>query len=156
MKFRGMKPFNVYEDLSKLSRHIYKNVQPARREVQERLTAYSPKPFGEPRTYSQPSWSVYEKACSSEKLMFFRILKDAVDHLMIEFEYKGNGRLPVYLADIVKSLCIRMYSNYSSWRAESELKIAQSMGVIDEVPKRSTLNKYLQSPKVAEILNKLY
>lgn len=150
-----MKPYNVYEDLSKLSRQIYKNVRPARREIQQRLLPYSPKPFGEERTYRQ-DWPVYERACSQEKLMFFRILKDAVDHLMVEYKYSGNGRPPVYLADIVKALCIRMFSNYSSWRAESELKIARAMGILDEVPKRSTLNKYLQSQKVVEILGKLY
>ena len=147
---------DAYDNLQKLSKRIYRNVRPAKKELQERLTSYAPKPFGESRTYSQPSWSIYERACSQEKLMFFRILKDAVDYLMIDYEYKGNGRPPVYLADIVKAICIRMYSNYSSWRAESELKIARAMGVIDEVPKRSTLNKYLQSPAVAKLLNKLY
>jgi len=150
-----MNRYDQYEDLSKLSKQIYKNVRPARREVQERLGPYSPLPYGENRTYPQ-DWSVYERACSQEKLMFFRLLKDAVDYLMIDYNYKGCGRPPVFLADIVKSLCIRLFSNYSSWRAESELRIARAMGVIDEVPRRSTLNKYLQSPRVTELLHRLY
>jgi len=147
--------FDQYEDLSKISRQIYKNVNPAVREVQERLTAYTPKNFGEKRTYTQ-EWSVYEKACSQEKLMFLRILKDACDYIAIEQEYKGNGRPPVFYEDIVKSLCIKSYNNYSSWRAESELKIARSMGITSTVPKRSTLNKYMQSNKVNGFLNRLY
>lgn len=125
-------------------------------EAQERLTSYTPKPFGEKRTYPQPNWSLYEKACSQEKLMFFRILKDAMNYLNIGYEYKGNGRPGVDYADIVKAMCIKSYHNYSSWRAESELKIAQAMGVIDEIPRRSTLLKYMQDPKVTSILHQLY
>lgn len=88
--------------------------------------------------------------------MFFRILKDAVDYMMVNYEYKGNGRPPAYYGDIVKSLCIKSYHNYSSWRLKSELKIANAMGIIDEVHGKSTLNKYLQSKKVTQILQNLY
>ncbi len=147
--------YDQYEDLTKVSRKIYKNVEPAIRDVQLKLTPYTPKKFGEKKTYSQ-DWPIYEKACRQEKLMFFKILKDAVDHLMIDYEYKGNGRPPTYYGDIVKSLCIKAYHNYSSWRTESELRIAKSMGIIDFVPKRSTLLKYLQDEKVTKLLHKLY
>ena len=154
-KFSKNYPLPDHGDIHKLSDWIYRNVNPATREVQQRLTPYTPKLVGEKRTYTQ-DWPIYERACSQEKLMFFRILKDAMDNMEIPYEYKGNGRPPVDYADIVKSLCIRMYSGYSSWRAESELKIARSMGIIHIVHRRSTLNKYLQDPKVAEILHKLY
>ncbi|MBW2984765.1 transposase [Candidatus Woesearchaeota archaeon] len=154
-QFKPKPGYDGYEDLNRVSRNIYKNVSPASSDVQSRLTQYTPKPFGEKRTYGQ-EWSIYEKACSQEKLMFFRILKDAVDFLMIDYEYCGNGRPPVYTADIVKSLCIKSYNNYSSWRAESELKIARAMGIITEVYRRSTLNKYMQDPKVRKLLHKLY
>ena len=88
--------------------------------------------------------------------MFFRILKDAVDFMVVEEEYKGNGRPPAYYGDILKSLCIKSYHNYSSWRTESELKIARAMGIIDEVYKRTTLMKYMQDEKITKMLHKLY
>lgn len=147
------KVYDQYGDLSKISREIYNTVEPAIKT--EKVENYNPKPYGEKKNYPQ-NWSFYEKACSQEKLMFFKILKDAVDYLMIGYEYKGNGRPPAYYADIIKALCIRCYSNYSSWRAESELKIARAMGIIDDVYKRSTLNKYMQDKKVTELLHKLY
>lgn len=150
-----MNPNDQYEDLSKLSKRIYKHVNPRVREVQQRLTPYTPKPFGEKRTYSQ-NWSVYEKAMSQEKLMFFRILKDTVDTLDLDYEYKGNGRPPVYYADLIKAMCIKSYGGFSSWRAESELKIARAMGIIETVPKRSTLNKYMKDTKITKLLHRLY
>ena len=61
--------YDQYEDLTKISKQIYKNVNPAVKDVQARLTQYTPKPFGEKKTYKQ-DWPIYEKACSQEKLMF--------------------------------------------------------------------------------------
>ncbi len=147
--------YDHYEDLSKLSKRIYQQVNPATREIQQRLTSYEPQPYGESKSYPQ-DWPMYERAMGQEKLMFFRILKDAVDTLDIDYEYKGNGRPPVYYADIIKAMCIKGFSGYSSWRAESELKIARAMGIIEEVPKRSTLNKYMQDPMITKQLHKLY
>lgn len=146
---------DYYYDLNNLSKKIWDSLPESLRETQKTIKDYTPKPYGSKKTYSR-DWSLYEKACSQEKLMFFKILKDAVDYLMIDYKYQGHGRPSAYHADIVKSLCIKTYSQYSSWIAESELKIAQTMGVIDEVYKRSTLNKYMQNKKVTEILNRLY
>ncbi len=147
--------YDAYPDLSKISQEIYKNVDPIKREIQQKLTPYTPKNFGEKKTYSQ-DWPLYQKACSQEKLMFLKILKDVVDFMMIEEEYKGNGRPSAYYGDILKSLCIKSYHNYSSWRLESELKIARAMGIIDEVYKRTTLMKYMQDEKITRLLHKLY
>lgn len=149
------KEFDKYKELDKLSKRLYKNVRPAKREIQERLTPYTPVVYGTRKNYQQ-DWNLYRRACSQEKLMFFRILKDAVDHIMIEEHYSGNGRPCAYLGDILKSLCIKSYHNYSSWRTESELKIARAMGIIDEVYKRTTLMKYMQDEKITKMLHKLY
>lgn len=145
-----------YEYNQGLEKWYLENLNPRKIESQLRLGAFDPSTYKEGSNGYKIDWALYEKACSREKLMFFRILKDAVDFLMVDYEYKGNGRPPVYLADIVKSLCIRMFSQYSSWRSESELRISKSLGIIDEVYKRSTLNKYLQSKKVTKLLDKLY
>ena len=147
--------YNQYEDLTKPSEIIYQDIEPSIKEVQPKLTQYTPVPYGTKKTYSQ-DWHIYQKASSQEKLMFFRILKDAVDYLMIDYEYKGNGRPPAYYGDILKSLCIKSYHNYSSWRLESELKIARAMGIIDNVYKRTTLMKYMQDSRITNLLQKLY
>ncbi len=147
--------YDQYEDLTKISKQIYKNVNPSIKDVQARLTQYTPKPFGKKKTYKQ-DWPIYERACSQEKLMFLKILKDAVDHLELDYHYKGNGRPCAYYGDILKSICIKSYHNYSWWRLESELKIAKAMGIIEEVHKRTTLANYMQNPKITSLLHKLY
>ena len=101
-------------------------------------------------------WILYEASCRREKIMFFKILKYAVDYLNIKHNYCGNGRPNAFIDDIIKSHCIRLYSNYSSWRCESELEFARSLGIIEQVYKRSTLLKYLKSPLVTSKLNELY
>ncbi len=149
-----MQELQHYNQMMKEAMDIYHNA-PRELSVQTTLTAYKPKPFGEKRTYSQ-DWPTYYKASRSEKMMFLKILKDAVDYLEIGYEYKGNGRPPAYYGDIVKSLCIKAYHNYSCWRLESELKIARAMGIIEFIPKRSTVNKYMKDPKINKMLNDLY
>jgi len=146
---------DIYEDLSKLSNKVYKNVKPSKKDVPPKLTQYTPVRFGEKRNYPR-DWSLYGKAQSQEKLMFFRILKDTVDYMMIDYEYNGNGRPQVYYGDIIKALCIKSFSNYSSSRAMSEFKIARAMGILDDVYGTSTLLKYMQNTTVIDLLHKLY
>lgn len=119
------------------------------------LNKYFPKEPKERKTYSQ-DWKTYEQACAQEKLMFLRLLKDAVDYMNIGYNWVGNGRPPAYFGDIVKCICIKAYHNLSSWRSPSELKIAKAMGIIDNVPKRSTLLKYMQDERITKMLHKLY
>jgi len=88
--------------------------------------------------------------------MVFRILKDAVDYLNIPPPKTNNGRPQADIADIIKALCIKNYSGLSSWRSESELRIAKAMGIIDNIYMRTSLNKYLGQSEITEWLNKLY
>lgn len=143
------------KEFDKIWKAMYRKVKPARKPVQKRLTPYTPKLFGEKKTYPQ-DWPMYAKATSQEKLMFLRILKDVTEELNIPYEYKGKGRPSHYLGDIIKSLCIKSYHGYSSWRTESDLKICKAMGIIDYVPKRSTLLRYLQDKRVTNYLHKIY
>ena len=151
-----MKPYIPKEEIElwEIAKKIYNGLD-TNMDTQKRLSNYLPKPFEEKKTYKQ-DWPLYEKAMSQEKLMFFRILKDAVEYLNLDYNYKGNGRPQMYCGDIIKALCIKSFSNYSSWRVESELKIAKAMGVLDEVPKRSTLNHYMKNPAITKYLDKLY
>lgn len=148
-------PRDLYQDLTKLSERMYRHVRPATKEMQMCLTPYTPKPFGTQKTYDQ-DWAIYTPAMGQDKLMVYRIIKDSVDYLDIPYEYPGNGRPKVDYSDIIKSLCIKSYHNLSSWRLESELKIARAMGIINIIHKKSTLNKYIQDKMVTKYLRQLY
>ena len=153
--------YDLYEDLSKQSEWFYKTANPPLKStlfkrdksIQEEITSFT-KPK-EKKTYSQ-DWRIYYQACRTEKLMFLRIIKDAVDYLAIEKNYCGNGRPAAFFSDIIKSICIKSYHNLSTWRLESELRMAKSMGIIDNVYKKSCISKYMNSKEVVEFLNELY
>ncbi|KKM23572.1 hypothetical protein LCGC14_1613850 [marine sediment metagenome] len=152
-------PYDLYEDLSKDAEKIYKHAIPPfksiiskkKEYIQEELNSFVPV---EPKKYTQ-DWKTYYQACRTEKLMFFRIIKDAVDYLVIENKY-GFGRPSAFFSDIIKSLCIKSYHNLSTWRLESELRLARSMGIIDNVYKKSCISKYMNSEDVTEVLHELY
>jgi len=148
--------YDQYEDLTEISEEIRRNIKlttPKVQDLQMNLQDFSRS--REKRKYSQ-DWAIYYSACRSEKLMAWKIIKDAVDYLGLQGEYKGNGRPSAFIPDIVKSLCIKAYCNLSSWRIESELRLAKSMGIIDTVYKKTSINKYMASPNVTKILHKLY
>ena len=114
------------------------------------------KDYGVEKKKSYPqNWFVYYSACKNEKFMVWRIIKDAVDYLEISKSIATNGRPSVNLSDIIKCLCIKAYSGLSSWRSDSELRIAQRLGIVDNIYKRSALNKYLGKPEVTLLLKKL-
>lgn len=123
--------------------------------INEYMKYYSPKRPEEKRTYPR-NWPVYYQACRNEKLMVFRIVKDVVDYLEIPPPRQTNGRPSADVVDILKALCIKAFAGLSSWRIESELRIAQAMGIIDTVYRRTALNKYLGRPEITAWLHKVY
>lgn len=136
-------------ELEQLVRNVMSDTIPIPRLKQETLLKY------QPREEFKRDWTQYESHCRREKLMFLKILKYAIDYINIQEQYKGNGRPNAAMRDIVKALCIRVFSNFSSWRCESELKMCRSMGFIDNIYRRSTMNKYLQSEHMTRLLKQL-
>jgi len=155
-----MNPYDLYEDLTKEAEWIYKNVNPPiktsftndRKDIQEEITSFFPK---EQKKYTQ-NWKTYYQTCRNQKQLFFQILKDASDYLDVQQEYNGNGRPAVKFPDIIKSLVIKSNFNLSSWGIESELKYALSSGLIDNLYKKTSITKYLNSPLTTKYLHELY
>ena len=65
------KPYDQYEDLTSYSKRFLKIVKPSMKEIQQKLDNYTPKPFGERRTYKQ-DWSSYNKAQMKEKIILIK------------------------------------------------------------------------------------
>jgi transposase len=139
------------DELRKLADSVYSQVEPRIIESQLSLGEFCDDVPEIKIIYSQ-DWPKYDQACRKEKLMFLRIIKGAVEELNLKYRYTGNGRPPAFYGDIVKSLLIKSYHNYSSWRTESELKICKAMGILDNYPKRATINKYMKDSKVSAML----
>jgi hypothetical protein len=147
-------PFNFDPRIERILKEVLEKGTLNSRDRQELLSNYFPQAPKEPKFYGQ-NWPIYYEASRTEKLMVYRIIKDAVDALEIIDGYK-DGRPSAKLKEILISLCIQEYSGLSSWRVESELKIAQQLNFLETVYKRSTLNKYLDNPEITKWLEELY
>lgn len=105
---------------------------------------------------TQRNWSSYNLAQTSEKLLFLRMLNDVVNYLNISYEYKGNGRPPIGVDDMIKCCVIKVFNNFSSRRTMAELKLAYALQYIREVPHFNSINNYMQKEEMMPYLHNLY
>ncbi len=66
-----------------------------------------------------------------------------------------NGRPRLYLGDVIKALSILSYHSWSYRRCNSDLELLKEREFLDYIPKRSTLNKYMNENSFKEILQEL-
>jgi transposase len=122
-------------------------------------TPHSPeniyKDLPKPAFYGQ-RWDLYYLARQSEKEAFFYIIKNVVDEMELSSTYSGNGRPSANFKDIIKALCIKIYTGQSSWNLNSDLVFAKQLGIIQKVYKKSCLNKYLNDSRITPILERIY
>jgi hypothetical protein len=102
------------------------------------------------------NWSLYNLAQTGEKMLFLRIISDAVNALDILYAYKGNGRPPLGMDDMIKCCCIKVFSQFSSRRCMADLQLARGMGYIRAVPHFNTIQGYMRSREIVPWLHDLY
>lgn len=94
------------------------------------------------------------KSLQKEKRKFVTILCQFIDS--IDFEIKQDiGRPKANITEIMKCLGIMCYNGMSYRRAESDFLDMKDKNLIDTIPKRSTLNKYICSDDTNKILSRL-
>lgn len=76
--------------------------------------------------------------------------------LCIDTEYKGNGRPPFPLDDMLKVCCIKVFNCFSQRRTIPDLRFAKALGYIKEVPHFNSIGNYLNNPMLTVHLNALY
>jgi hypothetical protein len=97
-----------------------------------------------------------EKHLETEKKNLFLVLTWFFDNFVEDIEYVvGRGRPAADYRDIIKSLLIMTYHGMSYRRCQSDLKFAYENEVIDFIPKRSVLCKYMNSSETRYLLSKL-
>ena len=89
-----------------------------------------------------------------EKKNFLAVLNEFFDSID-EKKVNGNGRPRIYIKDMIKSLLIMAYHGMSYRRCRSDLEISMKMGIINAIPRRSTLCKYMNEESVKEELSNL-
>lgn len=66
-----------------------------------------------------------------------------------------NGRPRTEIKDVVKSLLIMSFNGMSYRRTESDLEMLKKQKYISKVPKKSTLNKYMNIKDMRKLLEKM-
>jgi len=105
------------------------------------------------KSYPQ-DWIAYNQAQTQEKLLFFELLGELTD-IVPKQKYKGTGRPPTDFGEVIFSICLKTYLDFSSRRVESDIKIAKQLGYITHVPHFNTILKYLNNPKLERVLREL-
>lgn len=134
----------IMEDLRYFGFDFWQKTTPKKEPVKERRK----------KIYFQ-NWSQYNQAKTQEKLMFLKILNDVVESLDIPYPYKGNGRYPHPIQDMIKCCCIKVYCQFSSRKIISDLRLVQSLGYLFKTPHFNSINNYMSSEKITPYLNQL-
>lgn len=103
-------------------------------------------------TYAQ-DWRAYNKAQVSEKDQFLVLLRDLVSDVATPEQKRGRPCLP--LSDMIFSAAFKVYSTVSARRFMSDLRTAQSNGLIDRAPHYNSIFNALDREDVTEVLREL-
>jgi len=106
-----------------------------------------------PVSYPQ-DWVAYNEAQTNEKLLFLQLLGELTAQVPVQ-ERTGAGRPPADFGEMIFACCLKIYLTFSSRRAVSDLKMAQQLEYIGHTPHFNTILKYLNDPKMTEILARL-
>lgn len=108
------------------------------------------------QTTTDRNWSMYNMAQTSEKLLFMRILNDAVNSMDIKYAYKGNGRPSIGIEDMIKCCCIKVFNGFSQRRTIPDLTMARGLNYIMDVPHFNSISNYFAMEEMTSHLERLY
>ncbi len=99
------------------------------------------------------SWPSYNAAQTSEKGKFVRLLSDLCRSIPEPVQERGRPRL--LLSDRVFASAYKVYVGFSARRFSTDLKDAQSRGLIRKIPHFNSVNRHISDPGLTEVLKEL-
>jgi transposase len=103
-------------------------------------------------TYAQ-DWPAYNAAQTSEKATFCRLLRDLCDGIPEVEQQRGRPRLPI--GDALFSAAFKVYSTVSARRFMTDLRDAESKGLIRHAPCYNSIFNVIESAEVTPIIENL-
>jgi transposase/predicted nucleic acid-binding Zn finger protein len=103
-------------------------------------------------TYAQ-NWPAYNEAQITEKETFLKLLHDLCAYIPEPEQKRGRPRLP--LSDMIFAAAFKVYSTASARRFMTDLREAQSKGLITCGPHYNSLFRCLESENVTPIIREL-
>jgi transposase len=108
----------------------------------------APKP-----TYPQ-KWAAYNAAQTHEKELFLALLRELCDGIADRRE-QTTGRPRLAIGDAVFAACYKVYSTVSGRRFMTDLRDAQSKGLISRTPHFNTIFNTLEDSDITDVLRGL-
>lgn len=90
----------------------------------------------------------------AEEGNFLLVLSEIFEEYPFE-TLSANGRPPLPEEDVLKSLCIMAFHSMSYRRCYSSLLAAKEIGIINNIPKRTCICRYMNSKKTTKVLSEL-
>ncbi len=103
-------------------------------------------------TYKQ-DWPTYNAAQTHETEHFVKLLRELCDGIPQPAQTFGRPRLP--LSDVVFGMAYKVYSTMSGRRIMSELREAESKGLLSKTPSFTSGFRYLENPELTPLLKVL-
>jgi transposase len=103
-------------------------------------------------TYAQ-DWPAYNAAQTSEKATFCRLLRDLCDGIPEVEQQRGRPRLPI--GDALFSAAFKVYSTVSARRFMTDLRDAETNGLIAHAPCYNSIFNVIESAEVTSIIHNL-
>jgi transposase len=104
------------------------------------------------KTYRQ-EWPAYNQAQVNEKQRFQTLLYELCQGLEEPVQHMGRPRLPI--ADVIFSLCYKVYSTFSSRRFSSDLREAHLKGYLSKKPSYNSICDYFKMEELTAYLKHL-
>lgn len=99
-------------------------------------------------------WTTYNDAQTNEAQRFMRLLADLVDFVE-DPNPDGPGRPPTPLSTIIYTSALKVYYNTSLRKGESQVKVAQELGYIDDICSYATISDRMQTEAMTQEIQKL-
>jgi transposase len=153
VKFNGHEPTCTCPDCQLRKgkcKHIYAVEFYIKHEINEEGKLTTTK--GVKVTYKQ-DWKAYDYSQTNEKFFFMKLLKDLSENVEQPTYKFGRPTLPI--SDMLFASALKVYSTFSLRRFMSDVKIAQSMKMIDNVPNFMTISNFMNDESITPILKQL-
>lgn len=104
------------------------------------------------KTWTQ-NWVAYDKSQKEEKVRFMELYKDLLES--VEEPTYTFGRPKIARRDMLFASALKVYTQFSLRRFQSDLAIAKEKGFIGHTASFTGIGKFMQNPEITPILHKL-
>jgi transposase len=104
-------------------------------------------------SYTQ-DWSTYNQAATSEKEHFCRLLRELVASVPTPPQ-QGAGRRRLPLSEVLFAAAFKVYTGFSGRRFMTDLRQAQSKGLIDHAASYNCMFELIESEEITPTLHSL-